>query len=179
MLKPLSIKALPEMYERLLATFAENEVKPYEWIERLIQKGQYQLYGYYEGEELLAVAMMMNDENPGLLDYYCIHKDHRAKGLGSLLIRDLSQMEKFIVELEDPDSASSEKERQQRQRRLKFYERNGFIDLALRATIFGTTYRLYHSPTLEPLADIKETYRQIYKKMVPDEKTYQENVIIH
>ncbi|MDE5931621.1 MAG: GNAT family N-acetyltransferase, partial [Lachnospiraceae bacterium] len=130
--------------------FPPNELKPFSMIEKLMNSGCYECCGFYEKEtdELCAYAFMMADADTNmlLLDYFAVCEEVREKGYGSaaieLLKEDYTKWDGMIFEVEDDDTANTEEEKQIRQRRIAFYERNGVVMTNQKSCAFGVDFKL-------------------------------------
>jgi GNAT superfamily N-acetyltransferase len=100
-------------------------------IQARIHDGKYLLFGLIsENHQLLGFACIMDVgyENWCVLEYFAIEKGSRNLGLGSRLLEEIGSYFrlkdlKLIVEVEDPKEGE---ELILKQRRVGFYEKNGF-----------------------------------------------------
>ena len=90
-----------------------------------------------------------------LLDYYAFMEEYRCRGLGSVFLHEIQKQSDFpgcFIECEAPETADCAEQRELRERRIRFYERNGAVLTQVRAQLFGVTYRmLVLSPLKEEL----------------------------
>ena len=115
--------------EELCEAFAENERKPLPDILALLQAGRYELWGLFEGEQMLGYAGLW--KGPGiplvLLDYLGVTARLRSRGLGAEILARLRSMGRpLVAEAELPTAEGSAAENDLRRRRIAFYRRNGF-----------------------------------------------------
>lgn len=172
--------------------FPRSERKPLPMLLRSIRSGLMQCYGLFEDGHLRAYAILLKQLNADqpvgcLLDYLATLRGHRSQGCGSvflgLLRTQLSDVDCLLAEVEDPDCAENADVRALRQRRIRFYERNGFVDTGLRADLFHTNFRLIElrldAATDAPHAPdtLRSIYLSIYRSFLP-EQLYQEMVHI-
>ena len=187
MLSPAQVRTLYE--ERLRDDFPPDELKPLWIIERAIARGEYVCYGAAEGEQTLAYAFFVRLEfsngTCALLDYYAVRKDLRGKGMGggflqALIAGPLKGMTCVLLEVDDPDCAADAQERMIRERRLRFYLRNGLTDTAVTAVVYGVSYRILVLPVgvASSPEETRRVYAAIYRAMLPA-KIYAEKVEIH
>ena len=142
--------------------FPDSELKPLSSVKMLLERGQYSGYGLYEGSAateggLLGYALLMHDKDREkmLLDYYAFMEEYRCRGLGSVFLHEIQKQTDFpgcFIECEAPETADCAEQRELRERRIRFYERNGAVLTQVRAQLFGVTYRmLVLSPLKEEL----------------------------
>ncbi len=74
-----------------------------------------------------------------------------------------------IGEVDDPDKTDDTDEKALRERRLRFYLRNGYLKTEVTSRVFGVDYRILELPVgAEHTADeIRETYSELYRGMFP------------
>lgn len=138
--------------------FPDSELKPLSSVRMLLDRGQYSGYGLFDGSDaaeggLLGYALLMHDKEKGkmLLDYYAFLEEHRCRGLGSVFLHEIQRQNDFpgcFIECEAPETADCSEQRELRERRIRFYERNGAVLAQVRAQLFGVTYRMLVLPPL-------------------------------
>lgn len=176
-IKEISREALKPIYDKhMVQDFPADELKPWVAIEALYDHGVYRSYGLYEDEELLAYACLtrQKDEAWLLLDYYAVCAAYRSHGYGSqfitMLWESLKEVQGIFVEIELIGSAKDETERQVRNRRRKFYLRNGLTATQMRTRLFGVDYEMLFMPCAGPQLDdaaLLEELRKVYQTMLP------------
>ena len=138
--KKLKTEEISEWYHNyLLKDFPENEAKPLDNIVELVNSGRYNIYVYYDSDEICGYATIW--KRPGfitfLLDYLGVPSHLRNRGIGRDILDDirerLVQEEgrsniSMILESETPTD-DSDPENEIRKRRIGFYRRNGFVEL--------------------------------------------------
>lgn len=157
--------------------FPRNELKPLASIRNLWEQGRYDCYQMREEGNLVGYAFFVKqtaaEKNSYLLDYLAIVPGYRDRGYGSLFLQELSQSITdaycIVSEVEDPDKAEDEAERQQMQRRLSFYLRGGYRKTQVTARVFGVSYRVLEVPcsSFHPDEEIREIYASLYRSMLP------------
>ena len=168
-LRRLTGGELAPWYEtELTEAFPPNERKPLEDIRALMDQGRYEVWGLFEGEVLLGYAtlwMEPADKSCILLDYLGVTAARRNGGLGQKIVRMLAERlagkSLLLIEAERPVEGDDPAENAIRQRRLRFYERCGFVpayDMATCGMRF-TTF-LPHMP--EDLAPVMALHKAIY-----------------
>lgn len=180
--RKLTKEELIFIYETYAALhFPKEELKPVKAIERLWEERKYMAYGLYEKEELVAYAcfVQLPESKTLLLDYYAVLELYRGGGAGGeflkLLQTKLTDCTGIYIESEEPGSAVNEEEKNIRERRIGFYQRNGAEAAGMFSVLFGVAYRILYLPCAGKLPEPKEHYanlEQIYKGMF-SEKHYE------
>lgn len=174
-LRTLNKAELKAVYRtEMKRAFPPAELKPLASMEQLRVRGCYDPLGLYDGEELLAYAMLWHE--PGvpfvLLDYLGTVEDRRGGGIGSDMLRRLGEhyaadYRGIIAESEGPYS-DDEEERALQQRRLGFYYRNGFRDIGYDCALFGVHYRtLLLGDEQAGTQEVLTAHQTIYRGQIP------------
>lgn len=190
-IKRLDYEEISFIYRNyLVCDFPQDEVKPLSNIEKMYQTETYMAYGFFFGQEgvgkTLAGYAFCSKHLDGtmlLLDYFAILKQFRSQGIGgdflATLKNELSDIKGILIETEDIAYASNEKEKQIRERRDAFYERNGVQKVSIHSCVFDVHYQIWQLPIKEAM-DSQTCFlelKEIYKNMVPEE-LYIKNVNI-
>lgn len=127
----------------LCDTFAPQECKPLSDIFALIAQDRYELWGLFDGANLLGYAALW--KAPGiplvLLDYLGVTKSRRCGGLGGEILRLLrGQGRPIVAEAEEEVPGDGEEANLLRRRRIGFYRRCGFTE-AYRMATCGMAWR--------------------------------------
>lgn len=148
-LRPIPAGDLRWLYHQcLVEDFPPEERKSFQSMERLVRLGEYDTWGLYEGEELLAYALFWAGEGREyvMLDYLAVRPCRRGQGLGSRLLALLDgrylDCKGILVEAESPRAEAPEAVNALRRRRLDFYRHAGYRDLDCTAFLFGVWYTL-------------------------------------
>lgn len=174
-IQPLSKPQICDVYaECITRDFLKDEVKPLDAILALYNTGNYQCFGAYCENKLLAYAFIAQNDDCALLDYFAVAPKMRQKGFGSEFIHSLIDMfcSPLIFEIERISSAKNEKDKLHRQKREGFYLKNGAVKTAVETTVFGVDYSIMYFNTCGDLSDdsIKSKLKSIYKTMLGQEK---------
>lgn len=161
-------------YDWMRRQFHAGELKPLQLIERLCEEGLYAAYGLWNGDELLAYALVAHtaDGRGHLLDYYAVLPDHQDAGWGSKFLQMLRKELKgdvLLLEVEDPAYAPDAAEEAHFSRRIRFYERNSCLHTGLELVLFGFDYVIMVLP-LEGATDddrAKASLKEIYRRFFP------------
>lgn len=135
--------------------------------------------GQTEGD-FLGYAFFLKQELEGkkiyLFDYLAITEKYRNQGVGTEFIRllgnSITAADVILGEVEDPLAAESEEDRALRERRLQFYQRNGYHLTGVRVRVRGVDYCLLEVPTsaakFHTDEEVREIYTAIYSHVAPD-----------
>ena len=168
-LRQLTEGELIPWYEtELTVAFPPNERKPLEDIRALIRQGRYEVWGLFDGAALLGYAtlwMEPGDKRCILLDYLGVTAARRSGGLGGQIVRMLAEQlagkSLLLIEAERPVAGDDPAENAIRQRRLRFYERCGFVPAYDMATC-GMRFTTFLPELHADLAPVMAAHRAIY-----------------
>lgn len=187
-LKKLTDRELLDVYTTYSPLyFPSEELKPLQTVEWLLSKEIYHAYGFYDKDQLLAYACLIQAKGQSvvLLDYYAVLEQYRSSGIGGIFLQKLaerlSDKEGLYIESEDPAFAHDSADCELRKRRIAFYERNGALRTGLLSQLFGVDYTILflpcHSGTAWKTDWHFDRLNQIYLEMFPP-KYYQRKVRI-
>ena len=158
---------------RLKKDFARDERKPLASMRRSWERGAYECYGLFDGEEILGYAFFVRLGKNYLFDYLAIAEEHRDEGLGSVFLRQLAESlagaDCVVGEVEDPEKAQDAESRATRERRLQFYLRSGYRMTELTSAVFGVDYRILEVPTAKShtTEELRTVYTELYRSILP------------
>lgn len=133
-------KDLYELYEE---AFPPEEKKPLSLMEDLCKEGKMEMLALTDGQEFIGLAVNMLSEQTALLDYFAIVKEKRSDGYGGKAVRSLIQRfenKKYIfeIEMQDPNAENAV----ERERRKRFYLKNGLKETGVFANVYQTDFEL-------------------------------------
>lgn len=170
----LTKKQVQQLYRRMKKDFPKNERKPLWMILKAIDKGQYECYGFFHGQDILGYAFFVKCGNDYLFDYLAIDESRRNQNLGTqflaMLQNHFRNASSVIGEVEDPEAAESEADKELRTRRLHFYLRNGVCDTGVKAQAFGVDFRILELDLGKKHSkeQIRKLYEKQYRIMLPE-----------
>lgn len=170
-----SFSQVKDLYrKRLKQDFARDERKPLSAMRRLWKDDAYDCYGLFDGDEILGYAFFVHLGKNYMVDYLAISEDRRGQGLGSIFLRQLgpclADADCILCEIEDPDKAPDEATRLLRERRLQFYQRNGYRKTGLTSLLFGVDYRIleFTAAGSHTAAELRAIYTEFYRYSLSD-----------
>ena len=177
MIKVLDFSDIKTVYDkRMRYDFPTAELKPLSVIKKARDRGFYTCLGYYESEELLAYAFLVENTNKQfsacLLDYFAVREDIRHTGVGSDFLTELKNValryDLFIIEVEDPAKAENKSQEEIRYKRYSFYLKNGIADSGAFGQVWGVDYKiLFTGKMINPTVyDIRKAYFMVYRTML-------------
>lgn len=184
--KLLSEQDIINIYNKhLVVDFPEDELKPLDLLMNLYKNGNYIAFGFYKEATLMAYAFITvnNRGDYLLLDYYAVVKENRGTGIGGtclkLMKNQLKEYKGLIIETENPLFANNSKDKEIRERRIRFYENNLLRHTGITSAVKGVEYKiLVLEFNLVSEDDIIRTQLiNLYKTMLP-KQIYESWVII-
>lgn len=125
--RKLDVKDYPEFLKMYNATFPENERRLYKSAEHVAnfvheKGGKFRGFAFDDGgDDFLGFLTYWVFKGYVYIEHFAVDPAHRCKNVGSKMLSHLFDIEgpDVLVEVEKPDTPDAE-------RRIKFYERNGF-----------------------------------------------------
>lgn len=155
------MKELKHLYKE---SFPDAERKPFGMILKGMKQGSMQCFVLlYEGE-LAGLAFVILGKTAHVLDYLAIDPQMQGKSLGSIILKQLSEIydKPLVVEIES--TIGLEDKNSQPVRRKQFYERNDFLSANQEIEFFGVEMELM-STKRQVLFDEYEKIMQDYFRM--------------
>lgn len=159
---------LKGFYKHIKRDFSPGEYAPYEVLRRQIAEGVQEALVFRQGAEDLGYAICAAGNSNGyvLISLLAVFQEYRGQGIGTAFINALHSMytkkQAVIVEVEKPELAETEKERDSRRRRIEFYEREGYYLIpGIDYSIWDVPMHLMALPLLASKEDINEGIGQI------------------
>lgn len=150
-------KEIRSLYEE---AFPPCEKKPFWLIQVKNKQGKADVWYLENNGTFVGLAITMNAKELVLLDYFAINESLRGQGYGSeglKALQDYYSSRKFFLETESVYVESDNSE--QREKRKRFYLKNGMTEMEMIANVFGTDLEvLGYNCKLD-----FETYRSVYE----------------
>lgn len=178
MIRQATYPELKTLYkQRITKDFPPDERRPLRMMKKLLRQGRYACIVLEEDGHIAAYANFIWEASVGsvFLDYFAVDESQRGQGTGSrfldMLKESWAQKKGIILECERPDLATSPQEREQRTRRIAFYERSGAQVTPLLWQAFGVDYNILYLPIEGPAESPQAIARDLttlYSYAVPD-----------
>ena len=110
-----------------LSSFPRNERPPHPFLYLRSKRAGNDYLAVYDGERLVGMSYVISTESLAYVFFLAIAEDSRARGFGPATLDALKSRyedKKIILAIEEMDERADNYE--ERVRRLKFYEKNGF-----------------------------------------------------
>ncbi len=122
MFKRLDISEFDKMYSVMEKSFPVDEHRPYDEQKALFQNEYYNAYGEIDGEILKGFIAAWNFPEILFIEHFAVNSECRNQGIGAKLLDNLISLynKPTCLEVEPPEDDMA-------QRRIGFYERNGFF----------------------------------------------------
>ncbi len=175
-LEALNVEQVENIYnERMSVDFLADEIRPLTIILYTIEKGMCDCYGLYDGNELIGYAFLLKKDNNFMIDYLAISPEYRNKGIGAKMLKMLKEhyadADNILLEVEDPDKAETDEDRDLQSRRRAFYLRNGCTDTGLRMKCFQVPFQILvlGNSKCRDIDSLRELYVSFYRMILPKE----------
>lgn len=177
MVKILDIEEITNIYNKyILNDFPASEVKSLRRILEGVQNGQYYACAYMEEDAIKAYAFFIQSmvNKVRLLDYFAVVSDKRSKGYGSKFLRKLVELAKqddvhMILEIENPDLARPDQNRDYMIRRKGFYEKNDIKVSNVSCSFADNEYSILYAGNELGDEQIRAEIEGIYREFFGDE----------
>lgn len=166
---PLNRSQWQRLYqEAMVRDFPASELKSVSMIQQLEERGWYTCLGFFREEApktLCGYALLIQTGPQAvLLDYFAVSPALRGGGIGGELLGLLRQWAQqraplFLAEVEDPDFAADQDDLSIRNRRIGFYQRNGFTLTGVKSQVLQDHYCIIAAG--QPQGE--EVYREMTK----------------
>lgn len=170
-MKILDRRETAQVYEtHMVEDFPKEERKPLSMILDGYDKGDCCMYGFFEGDALMAYACLYGTKEsrePALLDYLAVVPAYRDRGLGSHVLASLKTElpQGMMIEAEAIHAAQTPAEQETRERRIRFYERNGARLQPFETTLFGVRFSILTLGGPENM-DARQSMEALYRRML-------------
>lgn len=178
-IKNLNRKEIGDVYQlHMQADFPAEELKPLSMILDAYENGFYRVEGFYQDNQLIAYAciatMPGKADHPVLLDYLAVVRGRRDEGWGSQVLTKLREAypHGILIECEAVHTAIGPDDRANRERRIRFYTKNGARIQPFDVTLFGVRFSiLLLGGTNE--TDARQSLLDLYSIILGEERKQQ------
>ncbi len=177
-LRPLEASELDELYQTRMETdFPSAERPNLSAMRRHMRENLQEIFVLTDGQRDAAYAVCAEANGVILVTLLAVYAEQRGQGTGTALMACLKERyadrRAILLEVEDPDKAADEKERHTRERRIAFYRRASYQQLAgVSHTSFGIPLLPMALPLTDTLANVRASIAMdmeaIYHKILPE-----------
>lgn len=140
------------------------------FIKKLYKKGILKLYKIIDENQFVGFLITTSSKNSKCLklDFFAILPQYQSRGYGGQVIKKIKEISHdyygIFIEVEKVGLGRDEEENKIREKRIKFYERNGFKKLSFEVNVFNvifSSYILFTNDIIEDekiLEDVKKVY---------------------
>lgn len=158
--KYLKSKHKTEMKRIYLKAFPESERFPFWILKHCSKENNIKFMEVLNGNELVGIEYLLTYENNAYLMYFAIDENKQNKGYGSEIVKDLAnEYNTVILSIEKLDNIN----REIKQKRKKFYLRNGFQETNVFYEDAGVEYEIL--TTNKNFSITKESIEKFYEQM--------------
>ncbi|ACL77285.1 GNAT family N-acetyltransferase [Ruminiclostridium cellulolyticum] len=131
-LRPINLQELRDLYFNIENDFAPGEYPPYDTLYKQLEKGIQKGFMLVKEGIDVAYSVCTGDSTNSfvLISLLAVYKGYRGKGFGTEFLKMFKSRycceTSVIVEVEKPEDAVDQKERNIREKRIRFYEKAGF-----------------------------------------------------
>ena len=161
-------------YSYMTRDFTPDELKPMISINKAWERRAYEALLLLKEDIVLGYAFFVRLNRDYLLDYFAIAEDFRNMGLGTVFLKQfsdfISDADCIAAEIEDPECAENEKDKEMRDKRLLFYLRSGYRETGVKSKVFGVDYCILEAPNAREHSQtgIRSIYTALYQSILPE-----------
>ena len=141
--------------------FPKYERKPFSVIKKLEMEGRGDVLYLEENGRFLGMATTVRRGDLVLIDYFAVRRKIRGQGFGSRMLREI--IDRYTprgVFLEIERISDDAPNREERERRKKFYERLGFSSMGVFVELFGVPMELLGYNTTLTFSEYLDFYTE-------------------
>ena len=91
-MKKLNIQEFDEVYALFEKAFIPAELRPYEKMLPLLEKGEFDVYGYYQNNKLTGALLIWEFDDFVYLENFAVDESVRGQGIGSILLDEMKTL---------------------------------------------------------------------------------------
>ncbi len=131
MLKKASLKDFKDLYRKhIVKDFPREERRSLNKFKKRITRGKEEAYIYFENGKEKAYTIIVVLNNYVMVSFLAVFEQYRGEGIGTKLLKEIkenfSNKKGILLEVENPKYSKSQKEKEIRERRIKFYEKSNY-----------------------------------------------------
>ncbi|MBE5732387.1 MAG: GNAT family N-acetyltransferase [Clostridiales bacterium] len=122
MIKKITNDGFDAVYKIMQDSFPQNEIRSYKGQNALLKEQNYSLFIKQENAEIIGFIGVWDLDDFVFVEHFAVSKEHRGKGVGSEILRELKARicAPIVLEVEPPVDEKTRK-------RIAFYEKNGLF----------------------------------------------------
>lgn len=161
--QPTTLLQWLRIYRLYQSAFPNNEKKPFSMIRSMYKKRKSDVWYFEEDGIFAGLVITINGPDKVLLDYLAVSKNHRGKGFGSGILRQMrEQYDGKGVFLEIETVREDADNYEERKRRKQFYLSNGMAELKVYVELFGVEMELLGYDCILTFEEYHDFYRDNY-----------------
>ncbi len=169
MLRKIKFKEFKELYRKhIIKDFPKNERPNLQRFRKRMLKNNEETYIFEEDGNAKGYCIVDELQEYILIAFLATYKENRGQGIGTKILRDLkekySNKKGILLEVEDPEFAKNEEEKNIQEKRIKFYKKSDFkiID-KLKLNLFLVHFKLMiYSSEQNDIQKIKDALEHFY-----------------
>lgn len=175
MLKKIKFKEFKDLYRKhIVQDFPSSERPNLEGFRRRIIKYNEQVFIYEENEIEKGYCIIADLDEYILVSFLAVYKETRGQGIGTKILKEIeekySNKKGIILEVENPEFAENEKEKNIQEKRIKFYQKSNFkIVPILNVKLFMVNFKImiYQKEKQEiNIQEVIDKMKEYYSKII-------------
>lgn len=175
MLKKIKFKEFKDLYRKhIVQDFPSSERPNLEGFRRRIIKYNEQVFIYEENEIEKGYCIIADLDEYILVSFLAVYKETRGQGIGTKILKEIeekySNKKGIILEVENPEFAENEKEKNIQEKRIKFYQKSNFkIVPNLNVKLFMVNFKImiYQKEKQEiNIQEVIDKMKEYYSKII-------------
>ena len=148
MLRKIKFKEFKDLYRKhIVKDFPSSERPNLEGFRKRMLKYNEETYIYEEEGVERGYCIIDQIQEYVLVAFLAVYEGNRGKGIGTKILKELeekySNKKGILLEVEDPDFAKNENQKNNQERRIKFYERANFqVVENLKVELFMVNFKI-------------------------------------
>ena len=148
MLKEIKFKEFKDLYRKhIIKDFPKSERPNLEGFRKRMLKYNEETFIYEEEGVERGYCIIDQIQDYVLVAFLAVYKGNRGKGIGTKILKELEEKypnkKGILLEVEDPDFAKNENEKNIQERRIRFYERANFQVIEnLKVELFMVNFKI-------------------------------------
>ena len=183
MLRKIKFKEFKDLYRKhIIKDFPKNERPNLEGFRKRMLKNNEEVYIFEEDGIDKGYCIIHQLKEYILVAFLAVYKENRGKGTGTKILKEIqekySNKKGILLEVEDPDFAKNNKEKNIQEKRIKFYEKSNFkIVKNLKEKLYTVNLKIMvYEFKKTDVKEIENTIKEFYYTVI--DKKMQKYIII-